>query len=246
VALSTASVAGASAHLASQAAKLSPTKLTLNISAGTLGQPVAFSATVSEAVSAGSPQGTVKFIDRGQTIGSLNLVPGTSSDPRSAVSVASGTMVQSPGGPAYWFGKHKITAVFVPNGASGTSRASTTFNVAPPAYSTITGGTQIATIAAGSGAAIQTGQTANVLYTGYLAKNGKVFDDSAQHGNTALSFQVGANQVVPGFENGVLGMKVGESRIIQIPASQGYGSRATGGIPANSTLVFVVTLQSIS
>lgn len=246
VALSTAGAAGAPVRLAAQAAAVAPTRLTLNVSAGTLGQPVSFSATVSDAATAGAPQGAVRFIDRGQTIGTLNVSPGTSADPQTALSTTSAVMVQHPGSPAYWFGKHKITAEFIPAGAYGPSKAATTFTVAPPSYTTVNGGTRVATITPGSGAALQPGQTANVLYTGYLARNGKIFDDSAMHGNAPLAFRVGSGQVVPGFDAGVLGMQAGESRVIQIPASQGYGSRAMSGIPANSTLVFVVTLLSVS
>ena len=115
-----------------------------------------------------------------------------------------------------------------------------------PAYTTLAGGVKVATVAPGSGSEIQPGQTANVLYTGYLAKNGQIFDDSSDHGGAPLSFTVGAGEVVPGFDEGTAGMKVGETRIISIPPAEGYGSTANGPIPANSTLIFVVTLESIS
>ena len=52
--------------------------------------------------------------------------------------------------------------------------------------------------------------------------------------------------MIPGFDEGVAGMQVGESRIIMIPAAEGYGHTATGPVPANSTLIFEVTLESIS
>ena len=109
------------------------------------------------------------------------------------------------------------------------------------------GGVKIATAAAGSGPAIQSGQTAGVLYTGYLAKSGKIFDDSFSHGGAPpLSVKLGAGQVIPGFEAGIAGMQAGESRVILIPPSQGYGPTANGPIPGNSTLVFAVTLKAIS
>jgi peptidylprolyl isomerase len=108
------------------------------------------------------------------------------------------------------------------------------------------GGVKIATIAQGSGSGIQSGQTASVLYTGYLASNGHIFDDSINDGGTPLSFTLGAGQVVPGFDAGTAGMQAGETRVIMIPPAEGYGATANGPIPGNSTLIFVVTLKSIS
>ena len=85
-----------------------------------------------------------------------------------------------------------------------------------------------------------------MLYTGYLAKNGQIFDDSINHGGTPFSFTLGAGQVIPGFDAGTVGMQVGETRIVLIPPAEGYGATANGPIPGNSTLVFVLTLESIS
>ena len=115
-----------------------------------------------------------------------------------------------------------------------------------PAYTTLAGGVKIATIVQGAGPGIQSGQTASVLYTGYLAKNGHIFDDSFNHGGAPFSFTVGAGQVIAGFDEGIAGMQVGESRIVLIPPAEGYGHMANGPIPANSTLIFVLTLESIS
>ena len=94
----------------------------------------------------------------------------------------------------------------------------------PLASATPVDGVQVATITPGSGPQIQAGQTANVLYTGYLAKNGQIFDDSISHGGAPFAFKLGAGQVVPGFDAGTAGMQVGESRIILIPPSEGYGA----------------------
>src|SRR6185437_6926834 len=105
----------------------------------------------------------------------------------------------------------------------------------------------IETIATGSGPAIQVGQMADVLYTGYLAKNGRIFDDSANHGGSTFNFTVGAGQVIPGFDEGVLGMQVGETRIVLIPPAVGYGRTGSPpAIPGNATLIFVLTLEAIS
>ena len=115
-----------------------------------------------------------------------------------------------------------------------------------PAFTTLSDGVKVATIAQGSGPAIQSGQTANVLYTGYLAKNGQLFDDSSDHGGAPISYTLGGGDVIPGFDAGTTGMKVGETRIVLIPPADGYGSTANGSIPANSTLIFVLKLESIS
>ena len=79
-----------------------------------------------------------------------------------------------------------------------------------------------------------------------MQKTGKIFDDSINDGGAPISVALGAGQVIPGFDEGIVGMQVGETRIIQIPPAEGYGHTANGPIPANSTLVFVVTLESIS
>ena len=118
--------------------------------------------------------------------------------------------------------------------------------MSPPTFTTLSNGVNIATVAPGSGPQIQDGQTANVLYTGYLAKTGQLFDDSLDHGGAPLSFVLGSGSLIPGFDTGTVGMRVGETRIIEIPPSQGYGSTANGSVPANSTLIFVVTLESIT
>src|SRR3954453_18123901 len=100
----------------------------------------------------------------------------------------------------------------------------------------------------GKGKAATTASTVTVQYTGVLYKDGKQFDSSWTRGQPA---QFPLNQVVPGFTEGIGGagkvapMKVGGRRIMILPASLAYGSAAQNGIPAHSTLVFVVDLKSI-
>ena len=243
-AIGTAHVLGA-AEVSTLGVRKSITATTLAAHAGTLGQPVSLTVTVRASVSAGSPTGTVRIVDQGNVIKTLTLSPGTTVG-RFATSTATFTLTQAPGGPAYYFGRHKVSAVFVPSGSFAKSAAVSAFSVSPPAYSTLSGGVKIATTATGTGPQIKPGQTANVLYTGYLAKTGQMFDNSMSHGNVPLGFRVGAGQVIPGFDAGTASMRAGETRIIRIPPAQGYGSTANGSIPANSTLVFVVTLKSIS
>jgi hypothetical protein len=232
--------------VAAQSLKKAGTETTLAVKAGTLGQPITFTATVRAAAAAGSPEGTVEIIDHGKVIQTLTLAPTTSTSAKSAVSGATSTLSQQPGDSAYFFGKHTVSAKFIPSGSFLKSSASEVFTVSQPAYNTLGGGVKVATIATGSGPEIQSGQTANVLYTGYLAKNGRIFDDSVNDGGAPLSFLLGAGAVIPGFDSGTVGMQVGETRVILIPPAEGYGAVANGPIPGNSTLIFVVTLKSIS
>lgn len=103
-------------------------------------------------------------------------------------------------------------------------------------------------ISEGTGKAAEAGDKVEVYYSGSL-KNGTVFDASKLHENDGkiptLPFTIGASEVIPGMEQGVLGMKVGEKRIITIPPSLGYGSQDLGAIPANSTLIFEVEMVKI-
>ncbi|OGH56299.1 MAG: peptidylprolyl isomerase [Candidatus Lindowbacteria bacterium RIFCSPLOWO2_12_FULL_62_27] len=96
---------------------------------------------------------------------------------------------------------------------------------------------------AGAGAEARPGQTVTVHYTGWLM-NGKEFDSS--RGHEPFVFPLGAGQVIKGWDEGVAGMKVGETRHLTIPPELGYGARGAGGvIPPNATLIFEVELLSI-
>ncbi|GAP12870.1 FKBP-type peptidyl-prolyl cis-trans isomerases 1 [Longilinea arvoryzae] len=98
-------------------------------------------------------------------------------------------------------------------------------------------------IVTGTGAAAETGKTLVVNYTGWL-EDGTQFDSSYTSGST-FSFQLGAGKVISGWEEGLVGMKVGGKRQLVIPASLGYGDSAVGSIPANSTLIFEVELVDV-
>ncbi|WP_425460489.1 FKBP-type peptidyl-prolyl cis-trans isomerase [Leptospira ognonensis] len=87
------------------------------------------------------------------------------------------------------------------------------------------------------------GTVVTVHYTGKLT-NGKVFDSSVDRGEPFV-FNLGAGQVIQGWEKGIVGMKEGGKRKLTIPPQMGYGARAVGPIPANSTLIFDVELLKV-
>lgn len=103
----------------------------------------------------------------------------------------------------------------------------------------------------GTGAEAKAGQKVSVHYTGWLYapkaadKHGKKFDSSRDRG-TAFVFPLGAGRVIKGWDQGVVGMKVGGQRTLLIPADMAYGSRGAGGtIPPNATLIFDVELIGV-
>jgi FKBP-type peptidyl-prolyl cis-trans isomerase len=95
----------------------------------------------------------------------------------------------------------------------------------------------------GTGPAVKSGDTISINYVGTLT-NGTKFDSSYDRG-TPFETQIGVGQVIKGWDEGVVGMKVGGKRKLTIPPSLGYGDQAQGSIPANSTLIFEVELVSI-
>ena len=103
----------------------------------------------------------------------------------------------------------------------------------------------------GTGVAVSGGKIAAVQYTGWLyeasAKDnkGKQFDSSRTSGQP-FRFPVGAGQVIKGWDQGVLGMRIGESRRLIIPPDLAYGDSGAGGvIPPGATLVFDIDLVAI-
>ena len=103
----------------------------------------------------------------------------------------------------------------------------------------------------GQGAEARKGNVVRVHYTGWLYdasrpdKRGQKFD-SSKDGNTPFDFTLGAQEVIPGWDEGVAGMKVGGTRLLTIPPAMGYGARGAGGvIPPNATLVFEVDLLEV-
>jgi FKBP-type peptidyl-prolyl cis-trans isomerase len=101
----------------------------------------------------------------------------------------------------------------------------------------------------GTGAEAKRGEKVTVHYTGWLYNNGqkgKKFDSSVDR-SEPFTFNLGAGQVIPGWDQGVAGMKVGGKRTLIIPADLAYGARGAGGgvIPPNATLMFDVELLKV-
>ncbi|MCX7240807.1 MAG: FKBP-type peptidyl-prolyl cis-trans isomerase [Burkholderiales bacterium] len=101
----------------------------------------------------------------------------------------------------------------------------------------------------GTGATAENGQSVTVHYTGWLYNNdtqGAKFDSSKDR-RDPFEFDLGAGMVIQGWDEGVLGMKVGGCRTLIIPPELGYGSRGAGGvIPPNATLKFDVELLALA
>lgn len=101
----------------------------------------------------------------------------------------------------------------------------------------------------GTGASAASGNVVTVHYTGWLYnasqpdQKGPQFDSSA--GGTAFSFTLGAGQVISGWDQGLVGMKVGGLRRLVIPPSLGYGTVRNGPIPPNATLLFEIELLGV-
>lgn len=93
------------------------------------------------------------------------------------------------------------------------------------------------------------GAVVTVHYTGWLNDNGqpgKKFDSSVDRGQK-FQFKIGVGQVIKGWDEGVMGMKVGEKRRLYIPATLGYGARGAGAvIPPHADLIFDVELFDVS
>ncbi len=110
---------------------------------------------------------------------------------------------------------------------------------------TTASGLKYVDVVVGKGASPTAGKMVKVHYTGTL-ENGKKFDSSVDR-NEPFSFKIGVGQVIPGWDEGVMTMKVGGKRKLIIPAKLGYGARGAGGvIPPNATLLFDVELLDVA
>ncbi len=102
------------------------------------------------------------------------------------------------------------------------------------------------TLIAGTGDPIKNGQQATVQYVGVIFKTGKEFDTSWGKGKQPFQFALGGGSVIPGWDQGVLGMKVGERRRLTIPSDLAYGAQGSPPkIGPNEALIFDIDLKKI-
>jgi FKBP-type peptidyl-prolyl cis-trans isomerase FkpA len=109
---------------------------------------------------------------------------------------------------------------------------------------------QIVDVVVGTGAVAEVGKTVTVHYTGWLYEesgpghHGVKFDSSRDR-NSPFAFELGAGDVIEGWDQGVAGMKVGGKRTLIIPSSLAYGPYGNGSIPPNAALVFDIELLNV-
>lgn len=134
-----------------------------------------------------------------------------------------------------------------------TPAPSTTTNAAPSGGDAAGGkvhklasGLQYEDLVVGSGKMAEPGMNVSVHYTGWLNDEAKTKFDSSQDRAQPFQFQLGAGQVIQGWDEGVKGMRIGGKRKLTIPPDMGYGARgASGIIPPNATLLFDVELLDV-
>ena len=103
----------------------------------------------------------------------------------------------------------------------------------------------ISDVVVGTGAEAVAGTATTVKYVGAFYETGEEFDSSWKSGDDkTLPVTVGAGRVIPGFDQGIEGMKVGGRRMVVIPSDLGYGAEGTGPIPGGATLIFIIDLVS--
>jgi FKBP-type peptidyl-prolyl cis-trans isomerase len=128
-------------------------------------------------------------------------------------------------------------------GCSGTSAQGPSAASGDEEEKTTKSGLKYVDLKVGTGDVAKTGKLVEVFYTGWLA-TGKKFDSNV--GRKPLSFRLGRQEVIKGFDEGILGMKEGGKRKVFIPPELGYGSRGAGDvIPPNSQLIFEIELSKV-
>ncbi len=163
-------------------------------------------------------------------------VPATTAAPATDPTTAAPTTAAAPAVSSDQFATGTVPAV---DGATDLKAAPTIHAGVGTAPTSLVG----ADLVIGTGPVATSASTVNIQYVGTLFTTGATFDSSWSRGQPA-SFPL--SQVIPGFAQGITGMKVGGRRELVIPPSLGYGAQANQGIPANSTLVFVIDLLSVS
>lgn len=126
--------------------------------------------------------------------------------------------------------------------------ATNAYSVTPAKTVTTPTGLKYVDQITGTGVEATRGKTVSVHYTGWLDQNGsagKKFDSSKDRGQP-FQFHLGRGEVIPGWDEGVAGMKIGGKRMLYIPSKLGYGSQGAGAdIPPNANLIFEVELLKV-
>ncbi len=215
-----------------------PTTTTVTASAAsvTMGQNVTFTATVTG--SGNMPTGTVTFTSGSITLGTGTL-DGTGKAVVSEYNVNTGT--------------YPVTATYNGDGTHATSvssgAGSASFVVTTPTFTTVqvpsvSSSYQTATAQTGMGAAVQSGQVISAEYTLYLGTSNTLSQTNV--GSAPFQVAVGEGNLVPGFDAGVIGIKVGEVRVLVLPSALGYGAESHRiAASANTQLTFVVKLVGV-
>ena len=130
--------------------------------------------------------------------------------------------------------------------APAANQTQTMTDTASSTETSTAGATQlgIQDVTVGTGLTAEVGDTVTVNYVGTLT-DGTVFDSSVAR-NSPFTFTLGAGQVIPGWDQGLIGMQAGGKRVLTIPPSLGYGSQTYGPIPGGSTLIFQVELLKVT
>jgi FKBP-type peptidyl-prolyl cis-trans isomerase len=167
-------------------------------------------------------------------------------------------VVLAPSGGATSAAATPATSATTPATSATTSASTSSSNVKlPTAFNTeptikSPGGTPpkkliVKNLIVGTGPAVTSAsQTVTIAYVGALYTNSKVFDSSFKDVPSTHTISQPASGFVSGFAKALIGMKVGGRREFIIPPSLAYGSKKTGSIPANSTLIFIVDLHNVS
>jgi len=117
--------------------------------------------------------------------------------------------------------------------------------VANPAWQNLGEGLKMQDVKEGFGLPAKPGNKLTMEYVGKLKSDGKIFDQSSPE--RPFTFTLGAGEVIDGWERGLVGMKVGGKRMLEIPPALAYGDAGAGDdIPPNATLVFEVTLKEMA
>lgn len=125
--------------------------------------------------------------------------------------------------------------------------ANTTFapslGIDTTSMTSLRGGLWYRDLATGTGAEATRGSTVGVYYTGYFASGGEF--EATRPPEEPVRFRLGSGEVIPGWDRGIAGMRVGGRRQLVIPPSLAYGANGTDRIPPNAVLVFTIELADV-